>query len=56
MEVTEDLNLFLRDSKISYHIYNSIYRDLQISEKEYFSFLTPEKSVAIVSNIPGYRC
>lgn len=33
MEVTEDLNLFLKQSKLFYHIHNSIYRDLEISEK-----------------------
>lgn len=51
MEVTEDLNLFLRDSKISYHIYNSIYRDLQISEKNIF-VLTPESVLRLLAIFP----
>ena len=51
MEVTEDLNLFLRDSKISYHIYNSIYRDLQISEKNIF-VLTPERVLRLLAIFP----
>lgn len=51
MEVTEDLNTFLKDSKLFYHIHNSIYRDLQISEKNIF-ILTPERVLRLLAIFP----
>ena len=51
MEVTEDLNTFLKDSNLSYHIHNSIYRDLQISEKNIF-ILTPERVLRLLAIFP----
>lgn len=51
MEVTEDLNLFLKQSKLFYHIHNSIYRDLEISEKNIF-VLTPERVLRMLAIFP----
>lgn len=51
MEVTEDLNLFLKQSKLFYHIHNSIYRDLEISEKNIF-VLTPERVLRLLAIFP----
>lgn len=51
MEVTEDLNLFLKQSKLFYYIHNSIYRDLEISEKNIF-VLTPERVLRMLAIFP----
>lgn len=51
MEVTEDLNLFLKQSKLFYHIHNSIYRDLEISKKNIF-VLTPERVLRMLAIFP----
>ena len=51
IEVTEDLNLFLKQSKLFYHIHNSIYRDLEISEKNIF-VLTPERVLRMLAIFP----
>ena len=51
MEVTEDIESFLNERKLYYHIYNSIYRDLQISEKSIF-ILTPERVLRLLALFP----
>lgn len=51
MEVTEDLNSFLKQTGLFYHIHNSIYRDLELSDKNIF-VLTPERVLRLLAIFP----
>lgn len=51
MEVTEDLEFFFKGRTLNYQIYNSIYRDLSISNKNVF-ILTPERVLRLLALFP----
>ncbi len=51
MEVTEDLSLFFKQHKLSYLVHNSVYRDLELGERNVF-VLTPERVLRLLALQP----
>lgn len=51
MEVTEDLSQFFKQHQLSYQVHNSVYRDLEISERNVF-ILTPERVLRLLALQP----
>ena len=51
MEVTDDLSSFCKKSKLEYTFVNSVYRDLEIGEKNIF-ILTPERVLRLLALYP----
>lgn len=51
MEVTEDLSLFFKQHRPLYEIHNSVYRDLEIGERNVF-ILTPERVLRLLALQP----
>ena len=51
MEVTEDLSQFFKQHQLSYQVHNSVYRDLEISERNAF-ILTPERVLRLLALQP----
>ncbi|MDE6758425.1 MAG: DEAD/DEAH box helicase [Clostridia bacterium] len=54
IEVTEDIEQFNSIHKFGYKIYNSIYRDLEVSERNIF-ILTPERVLRLLAIVPDIK-
>lgn len=52
MEVTEDLSSFFKQHQLVYDIHNSVYRDLQIGNRNVF-ILTPERVLRLLALYPA---
>lgn len=52
MEVTEEIELFNNKHNLGYSIYNSIYKDLSLSERNIF-VLTPERVLRLLAIVPN---
>ena len=52
MEVTEEIEQFNNKHNLGYNIYNSIYRDITLSERNIF-VLTPERVLRLLSIVPN---
>lgn len=48
MEVSQDLREFFKDKQMAYSIYTSVYRDLELTEKNAF-ILTPERVLRLLA-------
>lgn len=48
MEVSQDLRSFFKDKKMTYSVYTSVYRDLELTEKNVF-ILTPERVLRLLA-------
>lgn len=48
MEVSQDLREFFKNKKMTYSIYTSVYRDLELTEKNVF-ILTPERVLRLLA-------
>lgn len=48
MEVSQDLRAFFKEKQMTYSIYTSVYRDLELTEKNVF-ILTPERVLRLLS-------
>ena len=51
MEVTEDLSAFFKQHQLLYRIHNSVYRDLEIGDRNVF-ILTPERVLRLLALQP----
>lgn len=51
MEVTEDLSQFFRQHQLPYKVHNSVYRDLEIADRNVF-ILTPERVLRLLALQP----
>lgn len=51
MEVTEELEEFNNKHKLGYRLYNSIYRDIELTDRNIF-ILTPERVIRLLAIIP----
>ncbi|MCH5160552.1 MAG: DEAD/DEAH box helicase [Clostridiales bacterium] len=51
IEVTEEIDAFNAKYKFGYSIYNSVYKDLELSERNIF-VLTPERVVRLLAIVP----
>ena len=54
MEVTEDLEFFNKSHKLGYNLYNSVYKDIIIGERNIF-VLTPERVIRLLAIIPDIK-
>lgn len=54
MEVTEDLSHFFRQHQLPYSMHNSVYRDLELSDRNVF-VLTPERVLRLLALHPNLR-
>ena len=52
MEVTEEIEQFNNNHNLGYSIYNSIYKDLSLSERNIF-VLTPERVLRLLAIVPN---
>ena len=51
MEVTEDLSHFFKQHHLSYQVHNSVYRDLELGDRNVF-ILTPERVLRLLALQP----
>lgn len=51
MEVTEDLSLFFKQHQLLYRVHNSVYRDLELGDRNVF-ILTPERVLRLFALQP----
>ena len=54
MEVTDELESFSKEHDLGYSVFNSIYKDINISDRNIF-ILTPERTIRLLAIIPDLQ-